>query len=114
MTATEWTPTLGRLRKLDRRRRTIRARRHRLADEDPPHHQERRILGARPRRSHLQAANVPQHPRFEALSSAADDSESIEQIKRILTQFAGEEQAKKLEDGPTQIAFSLLQTTGPP
>ena len=49
---------------------------------------------------------------FEALSSAADDSESIEQIKRILTQFAGEEQAKKLEDGPTQIAFSLLQDYG--
>lgn len=49
---------------------------------------------------------------FEALSSAADDSESIEQIKRILTQFAGEEQAKKLEDGPTQIAFNLLQDYG--
>ena len=39
---------------------------------------------------------------FEALSSAADDSESIEQIKRILTQFAGEE----------QIAFNLLQDYG--
>lgn len=49
---------------------------------------------------------------FEALSSAADDSESIEQIKRILTQFAGEEQAKKLEAGPTQIAFNLLQDYG--
>ena len=48
----------------------------------------------------------------EALSSAADDSESIEQIKRILTQFAGEEQAQKLEDGPTQIAFNLLQDYG--
>lgn len=49
---------------------------------------------------------------FEALSSATDDSESIDQIKRILAQFAGEEQARKLESGPTQIAFNLLQDYG--
>lgn len=49
---------------------------------------------------------------FDALASAADDSQSIEQIKRILTVFAGEEQARKLECEPMQVAFNLLKDYG--
>lgn len=49
---------------------------------------------------------------FEALSTAGDDVESIDQIKRILTVFAGEQQARKLEREPMQVAFNLLQDYG--
>lgn len=49
---------------------------------------------------------------FEALAGAADDSQSIEQVKRILTVFAGEDQAKRLESEPMQVAFNLLQDYG--
>ena len=49
---------------------------------------------------------------FEALATAADDSQSIKQIKRILTVFAGEEQAARLEREPMQVAFNLLQDYG--
>lgn len=49
---------------------------------------------------------------FEALSNTQSDTESIEQVKRILTVFAGEEQAKKLEQEPMQVAFNLIQDYG--
>ena len=49
---------------------------------------------------------------FEALATAADDSQSIKQIKRILTVFAGEERAARLEREPMQVAFNLLQDYG--
>lgn len=49
---------------------------------------------------------------FEALSAATDDTESIEQINRILTVFAGEDQAKQLEKEPYQVAINLLQDYG--
>ena len=34
---------------------------------------------------------------FEALSGASTDTDSLDQVKRILTVFAGDEQAKQLE-----------------
>lgn len=49
---------------------------------------------------------------FEALSNTQSDTESIEQVKRILTVFAGEKQAKKLEKEPMQVAFNLIQDYG--
>ncbi len=49
---------------------------------------------------------------FDALSNAASDTESVEQIKRILAVFAGDEQAKQLEREPMQVAFNLLQDYG--
>jgi hypothetical protein len=49
---------------------------------------------------------------FDALSNAASDTESVEQIKRILAVFAGDEQARELEKEPMQVAFNLLQDYG--
>jgi hypothetical protein len=49
---------------------------------------------------------------FDALSNAASDTESVEQIKRILAVFAGDEQARDLEKEPMQVAFNLLQDYG--
>lgn len=49
---------------------------------------------------------------FDALSNAASDTESVEQIKRILAVFAGDEQAKQLEREPMQVAFNLIQDYG--
>ena len=49
---------------------------------------------------------------FEALSNTQTDTESLEQVKRILTVFAGDEQAERLEHEPMQVAFNLIQTTG--
>lgn len=49
---------------------------------------------------------------FDALSDAASDTESVEQIKRILAVFAGDEQARDLEKEPMQVAFNLLQDYG--
>ena len=63
MTATEWTPTLEDFENwtdddeqsaLDAIASRMKIR-HIIKNDD---------TGARPRRSHLQAANVPQHPRF--------------------------------------------------
>ena len=42
---------------------------------------------------------------FEALSGASTDTDSLDQVKRILTVFAGDEQAK-------QLAFNLIQDYG--
>lgn len=47
-------------------------------------------------------------PDFEALSSAGTDVESIEQIKKILTAFAGAQQAEKLEKQPIQVVLNLI------
>lgn len=49
---------------------------------------------------------------FEALSNTQTDTESIEQVKRILTVFAGDEQAERLEHEPMQVAFNLIQDYG--
>lgn len=49
---------------------------------------------------------------FDALSNAASDTESVEQVKRILTVFAGDEQAERLEHEPMQVAFNLIQDYG--
>ena len=49
---------------------------------------------------------------FEALSNAKTDSESIEEIKRILTAFAGEQQAKALEAEPIQVVQNMLDDYG--
>lgn len=49
---------------------------------------------------------------FDALSNAVSDTESVEQIKRILAVFAGDEQARDLEKEPMQVAFNLLQDYG--
>lgn len=49
---------------------------------------------------------------FEKLSAAETDAESIEQVKLILTAFAGEEQARKLEHEPHQVAINLLMDYG--
>ena len=49
---------------------------------------------------------------FEALSGASTDTDSLEQVKRILTVFAGDEQAKQLEREPMQVAFNLIQDYG--
>lgn len=44
---------------------------------------------------------------FEALSGASTDTDSLDQVKRILTVFAGDEQAKQLEREPMQVAFNM-------
>ena len=49
---------------------------------------------------------------FEALSGASTDTDSLDQVKRILTVFAGDEQAKQLEREPMQVAFNLIQDYG--
>lgn len=49
---------------------------------------------------------------FEALSGASTDTDSLEQVKRILTVFAGDEQAERLEHEPMQVAFNLIQDYG--
>lgn len=49
---------------------------------------------------------------FEALSNTQTDTESLEQVKRILTVFAGDEQAERLEHEPMQVAFNLIQDYG--
>ncbi len=49
---------------------------------------------------------------FEALSNTQTDTESLEQVKRILTVFAGNEQAERLEHEPMQVAFNLIQDYG--
>lgn len=49
---------------------------------------------------------------FEALSNTQTDTESLDQVKRILTVFAGDEQAKQLEREPMQVAFNLIQDYG--
>ena len=49
---------------------------------------------------------------FEALSGASTDTDSLDQVKRILTVFAGDEQAKQLEGEPMQVAFNLIQDYG--
>ena len=51
---------------------------------------------------------------FEALSGASTDTDSIDQVKRILTVFAGDEQAKQLEREPMQVAFTLIPDYGEP
>ena len=49
---------------------------------------------------------------FEALSGASTDTDSLDQVKRILTVFAGDEQATQLEREPMQVAFNLIQDYG--
>lgn len=49
---------------------------------------------------------------FEALSGAQDDTESVRQVRRILTTFAGEQQAEALTHEPMQVAFNLLSDYG--
>lgn len=49
---------------------------------------------------------------FEALSGASTDTDSLDQVKRILTVFAGDEQAERLEHEPMQVAFNLIQDYG--
>lgn len=49
---------------------------------------------------------------FEALSNTQTDTESLEQVKHILTVFAGDEQAERLEHEPMQVAFNLIQDYG--
>lgn len=49
---------------------------------------------------------------FEALSNTQTDTESLEQVKRILAVFAGDEQAERLEHEPMQVAFNLIQDYG--
>ena len=49
---------------------------------------------------------------FEALSGASTDTDSLDQVNRILTVFAGDEQAKQLEREPIQVAFNLIQDYG--
>ena len=49
---------------------------------------------------------------FEALSNTQTDTESLGQVKRILTVFAGDEQAERLEHEPMQVAFNLIQDDG--
>ena len=45
---------------------------------------------------------------FTRLSNTSDDTESVEQLKRILSAFAGDKQAKALNGEPVQVVFNLL------
>lgn len=49
---------------------------------------------------------------FEALSTVADTSGQVDQLKRILTAFAGSKQAKELERQPVQVLMNLLADYG--
>lgn len=49
---------------------------------------------------------------FEALSASDDATESVAQVKRILTAFMGDEQAGQLEHEPVQVVLNLLQDYG--
>ncbi|KAE8127294.1 hypothetical protein [Bifidobacterium tibiigranuli] len=49
---------------------------------------------------------------FEALSNAQTDTESIEQIKRILSAFAGDKQSQQLEREPIQVVQNILDDYG--
>lgn len=49
---------------------------------------------------------------FTRLSNTSDDTESVEQLKRILSAFAGDKQAKALNGEPVQVVFNLLSDYG--
>lgn len=49
---------------------------------------------------------------FTKLSNTSDDTESVEQLKRILSAFAGDKQAKALNGEPVQVVFNLLSDYG--
>jgi hypothetical protein len=49
---------------------------------------------------------------FEQLSSAQDDAESAQSLKRILREFAGEEYASQLANEPVQVTINILAEYG--
>lgn len=49
---------------------------------------------------------------FQALSAVADTNEQVDQLRRILTAFAGAKQAKQLEEQPVQVLMNLLTDYG--
>ena len=49
---------------------------------------------------------------FTRLSNTSDDTESVEQLKRMLSAFAGDKQAEQLNGEPVQVVFNLLSDYG--